>query len=54
MREAHGGIGLVDILTAGAGSPEGVDADFRLVEFQVLNGVLLRQHGHGTDRPTYG
>ena len=50
MSQANGRIGLVDMLTAGAGGPKGVDAQIVTVNFDLFQFVGLRQHGHGAGR----
>ena len=45
VRDAHRGIGLVDVLAAGAGRAEGIDAQFGRVQHDVRDLVGLGQHG---------
>ena len=47
MRNAHGGIGLVDVLAACTGGAEGIDAQLRRIEHDVFDRVGFRHHGHG-------
>src|SRR5271155_4794079 len=44
MRYAHRGVGLVDVLTAGAGGTKRVDADVRRADCDVRDRIGLRQH----------
>src|SRR5262245_34842043 len=44
MRDAHRGVGLVDVLATGAGSAEGVDAQLRGIEHDVADRARLRQY----------
>ena len=46
VRDADGALGLVDVLTARAGAAVGVDLQVLRVDVH-LDGVHLRQHGHG-------
>ncbi len=50
VREAHGRVGLVDVLAAGAGGAVGVDAQVRRIDLLGLDLVDLGQHGHGAGR----
>jgi hypothetical protein len=45
--DAHGRVGLVDVLAARAAGAVGVDAQVRRVDLDRLRLVLLGQHGHG-------
>ncbi len=45
VRDAHGAVGLVDMLAAGAGRAIGVDPQIPLVDLDV-HLLRLRQHGH--------
>ena len=46
VRDAHGGVGGVDALTAGAGGAVGVNAQVGLLDVDV-DLIRLGQHGHG-------
>ena len=48
--DAHRRVGLVDVLAAGAGGAEGVDAQVGRVEIDVLDLVDFRHHRHGARR----
>ncbi len=50
VRDADRGVGLVDVLAAGARGAEGVDAHLRRVEHHVVDRVRLGQHGNGAGR----
>ena len=45
VRDAHGRVGLVDVLAAGAGGAVGVDAQIRRIDLDLLHLVELRQDG---------
>ena len=49
MRDAHGAIGLVDVLAAGAARAHGVDADVLGLDVDI-DLLGLRQHGDGRRR----
>ena len=49
MGDAHGGVGSVDALTAGAGGAVGVDAQVGLVDLNI-DLIGLGQHGHRRGR----
>src|SRR6266853_4970203 len=55
MRDAHGGVGLVDVLAAGARSAVGVDAKVRGIQHDVADRARLGQDGdragRGVDAP---
>src|SRR6202140_3743193 len=46
MRDAHRGIGLVDVLAAGAGCTKSVDAKLSRIDRDVGNRVGFREHCH--------
>ena len=46
MRDAHRGIGLVDVLTAGARCAKGVDTKLSRIDRDVGNRVGFRKHRH--------
>ncbi len=50
MRDADGGVGLVDVLAAGARRAEGVDAQFGGIEVRGFDFIGLGQDGHGARR----
>jgi hypothetical protein len=50
VRDAHGGVGLVHVLAAGAGGAEGVDAQLGRVDVDIGHLVGLGQHRHGAGR----
>ena len=53
MGDAHGGVGLVDVLAAGAGGAERVDAELRRIDHDFVDLVRFRHHrdraGAGVD-----
>ena len=48
VRDAHGGVGLVDVLPARAGCAEGVDAQVGGIQFHFAHFVRFGQDGDGT------
>ena len=50
VRDAHGRIGLVDVLAAGARGAESVDAHLGRIDHHVVDLVGLRHHRHGAGR----
>src|SRR6185437_2735101 len=47
VRDADGGVRLVDVLAARAGGAESVDAQVRRIQLDLLDLVLFRQDGNG-------
>src|SRR5690606_25486379 len=47
VRDAHGRVGLVDVLAAGAAGAVGVDAQVGRVDGDLFGFIRLGQHGHG-------
>ena len=52
MRHAHGAVGLVDVLAAGAGGAHRIDADILHVELHI-DVFRLREHRHRRRRRMY-
>ena len=50
MRNAYGGIGLVDVLAAGTGGAISIDAQVGGVDVDVLQLIGFRHHGDGACR----
>src|SRR2546427_2072359 len=50
MRDAHGGIGLVDVLAAGARGAVSVDAKIRRIQYDVADRARLGQDGDRAGR----
>src|SRR5690606_6648162 len=48
--DAHGRVGLVDVLPAGAGGTECVDADVGRIDDDIADLVRFRQYGNGAGR----
>ena len=47
VRDAHGRIGFVDVLAAGAAGTISINADFRGVDHHITDFIGFRQHRHG-------
>ncbi len=50
VRDAHGGVGLVDVLAARAGCAKGIDAQLGRIQFHFTHFIGFRQDRHGAGR----